>query len=159
ALIRYPHGGTFEIPILKVNNKQADGRAIIGNTAADAIGINAKVAERLSGADFDGDTVMVIPCNSGTSKIKITSRLKNGTDLPEKLKALEGFDPKMAYPERSGMKYMKYEAADDAGYKKTVDYTQREMGTISNLLTDMTLRGAVDEELVRAVKHSMVVID
>ncbi len=159
ALIRYPHGGTFEIPILKVNNKQPDGRKIIGTDAADAIGINSKIAERLSGADFDGDTVMVIPCNSGTSKIKLTSRLKNGTDLPEKLKALEGFDPKMEYPERQGMKYMKYDIVDETGHKKTVDYTQREMGTISNLITDMTLRGAVDEELVRAVKHSMVVID
>lgn len=61
ALIRYPHGGTFEIPILTVNNKQADARKILGNTPADAIGINSKVADRLSGADFDGDTVMVIP--------------------------------------------------------------------------------------------------
>ena len=159
ALIRYPHGGTFEIPILKVNNKQEDGRRIVGNTAADAIGINAKVAERLSGADFDGDTVMVIPCNSGSSKIKLTSRLKNGTDLPEKLKALEGFDPKIEYPEREGMRYMKYKKADENGREKEIDYTQREMGAISNLITDMTLRGATDEELVRAVKHSMVVID
>ena len=34
-----------------------------------------------------------------------------------------------------------------------------EMGKISNLITDMTLRGAPPEELVRAVKHSMVIID
>lgn len=73
ALVRYPHGGTFEIPILKVNNKQAEGRRVLGNNPADAIGINSKVAERLSGADFDGDTVMVIPCNSSRSKVKITS--------------------------------------------------------------------------------------
>ena len=151
ALIRYPHGGTFEIPILKVNNKQPDGKAIIGNTAADAIGINSKVAERLSGADFDGDTVMVIPCNSGSSKIKITST--------PPLKKLEGFDPKMEYPERQGMKYMKYDTVDETGYKKTIDYTQREMGTISNLITDMTLKGATQDELARAVRHSMVVID
>lgn len=63
ALVRYPHGGTFEIPVLTVNNKQAEGRRVLGNTPADAIGINKKVADRLSGADFDGDTVMVIPCN------------------------------------------------------------------------------------------------
>lgn len=55
ALIRYPHGGTFEIPILTVNNKQAEGKRVLGNTPADAIGINSKVAGRLSGADFDGD--------------------------------------------------------------------------------------------------------
>lgn len=63
ALVRYPHGGTFEIPILKVNNKQAEAKRVLGNSI-DAIGINSKVAERLSGADFDGDTAMeslVIP--------------------------------------------------------------------------------------------------
>ncbi len=37
--------------------------------------------------------------------------------------------------------------------------TQTEMGIISNLITDMTLKGATEDELARAVKHSMVVID
>ncbi len=134
ALIRYPHGGTFEIPILTVNNKHTEARRILGNTPTDAIGINSKVAERLSGADFDGDTVMVIPTGG---KIKITST--------PPLKGLEGFDPKMEYPERSGMKYMKN--------------TQTEMGKISNLITDMSLKGATQDELARAVRHSMVVID
>lgn len=137
ALIRYPHGGTFEIPILTVNNKQPEGRRILGNTPKDAIGINSKVAERLSGADFDGDTVMVIPCNSERSKVHITST--------PALKGLEGFDPKSEYPERKGMKYMKN--------------TQTEMGKISNLINDMTLKGATQDELARAVRHSMVVID
>ena len=89
ALIRYPHGGTFEIPILKVNNKLDEGKSVLGNTPADAIGINKKNADRLSGADFDGDTVMVIPCNSTKSKVKITST--------SPLKGLEGFDTKDAY--------------------------------------------------------------
>lgn len=140
ALIRYPHGGTFEIPILKVNNKHPDGRNIIGSTAADAVGINSKIAERLSGADFDGDTVMVIPCNSSGSKVKITST--------RPLEKLEGFDPKMEYPERPGMKYMKYDVKDENGKTiKTVDYTQKQMGMISNLITDMTLKGATSDEL------------
>ena len=60
ALVRYPHGGTFEIPILTVNNKQSTAKRLLGN-ALDAVGINKKNADRLSGADFDGDTVMVIP--------------------------------------------------------------------------------------------------
>ena len=137
ALIRYPHGGTFEIPILKVNNKQKEGKRILGNTPLDAIGINSKIAERLSGADFDGDTVMVVPCNSSRSKVKITST--------PPLKGLEGFDPKMSYPHKQGM--------------KTMTATQKEMGVISNLITDMTLKGATQDELARAVRHSMVVID
>ena len=37
--------------------------------------------------------------------------------------------------------------------------TQRQMGEISNLITDMTLKGATEPEIARAVKHSMVVID
>ena len=134
ALIRFPHGGTFEIPILTVNNKLAEGKKVLGTTPKDAIGINKNVADRLSGADFDGDTVMVIPTGD---KIKINST--------HQLKGLEGFDPKLSYPARDGMKVMKN--------------TQTEMGKISNLITDMTLKGATESELARAVRHSMVVID
>jgi ATP/maltotriose-dependent transcriptional regulator MalT len=36
---------------------------------------------------------------------------------------------------------------------------QVEMGVVSNLITDMTIRGANSSELARAVRHSMVVID
>lgn len=137
ALIRYPHGGTFEIPILTVNNKHAVAKKLLGSDTIDAVGINSKVAERLSGADFDGDTVMCIPTHDKGGKVKITST--------PPLKGLEGFDPKAAYPERPGMKYMRN--------------TGTEMGKISNLITDMTLGGASSEELARAVRHSMVVID
>jgi DNA-binding CsgD family transcriptional regulator len=137
ALIRYPHGGTFEIPILTVNNKQSTAKKLLGTDATDAVGINSKVAERLSGADFDGDTVMCIPTHDSKGKVKIAST--------PPLKGLEGFDPKTAYPERPGMKYMKK--------------TDTEMGKISNLITDMTLAGASQDELARAVRHSMVVID
>ena len=153
ALIRYPHGGTFEIPILVVNNKQPDGRRILGNTPADAIGINSKVAERLSGADFDGDTVMVIPCNSPQSKVKITST--------PPLEGLKGFDNKLEY----GYSRVETDANGDKHYYrdghefKVMTNTQMEMGKVSNLITDMTLRGATTDELARAVRHSMVVID
>ena len=135
ALIRYPHGGTFEIPILTVNNKQSTAKRMLDN-ALDAIGINSKVAERLSGADFDGDTVMVIPTGG---KVKVTST--------PPLKGLEGFDPKLEY---GGKK---------EGTFKPMKNTQTEMGKISNLITDMTLKGATQDELARAVRHSMVVID
>ena len=144
ALIRYPHGGTFEIPILTVNNKNKAGDDIIGRTSIDAVGITKNVADRLSGADFDGDTVMCIPTHDRSGKVKITST--------PALKGLEGFDPKMSYPEHEGMKYMK-------DPKTGRDNTQNEMGRISNLITDMTLGGATDDELARAVRHSMVVID
>ncbi len=137
ALIRYPHGGTFEIPVLTVNNKQPEGRKVIGTSPKDAIGISSKVAERLSGADFDGDTVMVIPTGG---KVKITST--------HPLRGLEGFDPKEKYgPDSTTQPY------------KRMKNTQTEMGKISNLITDMTLRGATEDQLARAVRHSMVVID
>lgn len=144
ALIRFPHGGTFEIPILTVNNKQPDAKRLIGPDSLDAVGINKKVADRLSGADFDGDTVMCIPTHDKAGRVKITST--------PPLKGLEDFDPKMSYPERPGMKYMK-------DPKTGKDATQSEMGRISNLITDMTLAGASQDELARAVRHSMVVID
>ena len=48
ALIRYPHAGTFEIPILTVNNKHAPAKKLLGNDIDDAIGVNKKNAERLS---------------------------------------------------------------------------------------------------------------
>lgn len=135
SLVRYPHGGTFEIPQLTVNNNNRSAKKILGN-AIDAIGINSKVAERLSGADFDGDTVVVIPTNS---RVRIKST--------KPLEGLKDFDPKSEYPYKEGMTVM------------TKARTQREMGIVSNLITDMTLRGAPESDIVKAVKHSMVVID
>ena len=138
ALVRFPHGGTFEIPILTVNNKHADARRVLGSNPLDAIGINQHNADRLSGADFDGDTVLCIPHNS---KVKISSQ--------KALAGLEGFDTKEAYGPQTyqGKKV------------RLMTRTQLEMGKISNLITDMTLKGANEDELARAVRHSMVVID
>lgn len=149
ALVRFPHGGTFEIPILKVNNKNPEGKEIISLNAKDAIGINSKVAERLSGADFDGDTVLVIPCAAATNNPYIKS---NAIKILNKdpLKGLEGFDPKMEY---------KIPPDDTKTKRMTSSETQKQMGIISNLITDMTMKGANDDELARAVRHSMVVID
>lgn len=116
ALVRYPHAGTFEIPIVTVNNKNASGKANLGNVR-DAIGISSKVAERLSGADFDGDTVMAIPMSD---KVRINST----NPLP----GLKGFDPKTSYAVPEGnpnnVRLMKK------------DEKQKEMGIISNLITD-----------------------
>lgn len=135
ALIRYPHGGTFEIPELTVNNRNREGASLLGKDAPDAVGINAEVAKRLSGADFDGDSVLVIPNNSGALKSSPA------------LEGLKNFDPQTAYPEYDGMPRM------------TARAKQQQMGLVSNLITDMTIQGATSEELARAVRHSMVVID
>ena len=152
ALVRYPHGGTFEIPILTVNNKNPDAQKMIGKTSIDAVGINSKVAERLSGADFDGDTVMCIPTHDRAGKVKITST--------RPLDGLVGFDPKMAYGSESkvgpdGKEHYYRNGKEFQVMKKT----DTEMGKISNLITDMTLAGAPEDEMARAVRHSMVVID
>lgn len=134
VLIRYPHGGTFEIPELTVNNRQPSAKSALGQ-AKDAVGIHPQVAERLSGADFDGDTVLVIPNNAGQVK----------TSSP--LEGLKNFDPKTQYAAYEGMP------------KMSPRTKQREMGDVSNLITDMTIHGATPSELARAVRHSMVVID
>jgi len=134
VLVRHPHGGTFEIPELVVNNSHPEAKRVLGQ-ARDAVGINANVAARLSGADFDGDTVLVIPNNNRAAT----------SSMP--LRDLKDFDPIRAYPGYPGMKVLD-------GKSK-----QRKMGEVSNLITDMTIKGANTTELARAVKHSMVVID
>lgn len=134
ALVRYPHGGTFEIPELTVTHRNPVAKGLLKN-AKDAVGINARVAERMSGADFDGDFVLVIPNNSGKVKSKPA------------LEGLKNFNPKEAYAAYEGMKRM------------TPKQKQTEMGKVSNLITDMTIRGANDHEIAKAVRHSMVVID
>lgn len=154
VLVRYPHGGIFEIPELTVNNNHPQAKKALGN-AKDAIGINSKVAERLSGADFDGDTVLVIPNNRRQVK------------TAPALEGLKGFDPKAAYPPYDGMKTMGGGTWDAKTGKEVFPPGKSssgrtkgiQMGDVSNLITDMTIRGATQDELARAVRHSMVVID
>lgn len=149
ALVRYPHAGIFEIPILTVNNKNAAAKKILGKDITDAVGITKATADQLSGADFDGDTVMCIPTHYGNVKI----------DSKPYLKELKGFDAKVEYGTiKKDDGY--YNSRGDKIRVMTKRDTQREMGVISNLITDMTLSGgASDEEMARAVRHSMVVID
>lgn len=136
ALVRFPHAGTFEIPQLMVNNRNPEARKTLGSSAKDAVGVHHSVAERLSGADFDGDTVLVIPNNKG--QIQSTAALEG----------LKGFDPRMyKIPEGSLI-------PEISSSRK-----QTEMGKISNLIADMTIGGASTDERARAVRHSMVVID
>lgn len=137
SLIRYPHGGIFEIPTLTVNNRNKAGKSILG-VGKDAVGINSKVAEQLSGADFDGDTVVVIP---NSDKVHIKNK--------KPLEGLIGFDPKVEYSTEgmTGVRLMKKSEK------------QKQMGMVSNLITDMTLQGAPESDITKAVKHSMVVID
>ena len=160
-LIRYPHGGIFEIPTLKVNNKFKQGKQIIGN-AQDAVGISPKTASVLSGADFDGDTVLVIP----------TAGHDFQTMKP--LDGLKGFDTKMynvddkikefekKYPGVTDLKTKEYNDAFKKEYGinlVTKEYGYKQMGIVSNLITDMTIQGATADELARATRHSMVMID
>lgn len=137
VLIRYPHAGVFEIPRLRVNNQNPEGKALLKN-AKTAVGINANVAAVLSGADFDGDTVTVIP----------TKGLNIRTSPP--LEGLKDFNPSSAYPAYEGMPRVG---------PKTGFHKQQEMGKVSNLISDMQLQMAPVQDIERAVKHSMVVID
>lgn len=131
VLIRYPHAGTFEIPELTVNNNSRVPKKALGN-ALDGIGIHPSVAHKLSGADFDGDAVYVIRNND--KRIKSTSSLAG----------LKDFDPNS------------YQV-DHKTISRRAKQTQ--MGEVSNLIADMTIKGATTAELTRAVRHSMVVID
>lgn len=148
ALVRYPHGGTFEIPVVTVNNKNALAKKMLGTEVTDVVGITSKVAAQLSGADFDGDTVMCIPTDYG--KVHISRE--------KPLKELENFDHQSEYRTYAGPDGARYNSRGEK--VKIMTNSDMEMGVISNLITDMTLSGgATNEELARAVKHSMVVID
>lgn len=151
VLVRYPHAGTFEMPRLIVNNANQEGKTVVGKDARHAIGINAAVAKQLSGADYDGDTVLVIP----TKGQKIFTR--------PPLEGLKDFDHMELYsrspddPQRTG----KTTYNSDGSVDKIGDKFNKglQMGIVSNLITDMTIKGADWPEIERAVKYSMVVID
>lgn len=159
ALVRFPHQNTGEIPILTVNNKSAEGKKVMGAQATDAIGISQATANRLSGADFDGDTVMVLP--TGYNR---RTNVKNRDPLSYKdengvVHTLAGFEPKLEYAGVVDHYNDKGEPVYAHKIMKKGAQTQRAMGEVSNLMMDMTLKGAPDEDLVKVSKHSQVVID
>lgn len=138
--VRYPFAGTFEAAEFTVNNSDSRARQILGREsgqfAIDAVMIHPKMAAKMSGADFDGDTIICLPNNDR----RIVTR--------PILEGLRDFDTDIYHDPKAP-------PADQAhGF-----YKQREMGSVSNLITDMTIKGATDDELARAVRHSMVVID
>lgn len=134
VLVRYPHAGRFEAAEVTVNNNIKSGIKHIGKNALDAIGIHPSVARKLSGADFDGDTAYVFPNNNRSIK------------TAKALEGLRDFDPGVYAVNRETMT------------KKTRNL---QMGIVSNLITDMSLakNKPTADELARAVRHSMVVID
>lgn len=138
VLVRYPHGGKFEIPSLVVNNSNKECKSIIGANPKDAVMINKRVANQLSGADFDGDTVLVLPNNSKEIKVQDPNH--------SALAGLRDFDTGI-YAKPDGTPKPKHQTC------------QVEMGKITNLITDMQQQGAPLSEQARAVRHSMVVID
>lgn len=158
ALVRFPHAGTYEIPLLTVNNKRSKTANTYLKNAPDAVGISMKAAEKLSGADFDGDTAIIIPNREG----RIQSR-----ETPAALKGYEPKDwkfPKDTPHDKVGGKKkeeFEYETSDGKKVKVNGDGFRRgyEMGLCTNLIMDMTLAGASDDELVRATKYSMICTD
>ena len=65
----------------------------------------------------------------------------------KQFEALRDFDTKEAYPGYPGMKVISHA------------HQQKQMGVVTNLITDMTIANAKPDEIVRAIKHSMVIID
>ena len=138
-LIRFPHTGPFEIPKLIVDNKHEESRKMMSGdsakTAIDAVAVHPKVAEKLSGADFDGDYVLVIPTKG--------QKINTADALP----GLKGFDSKS------------YKTDDTSKWLKKKSQSGALMGEVTNLITDMSFQNPTTDELERAVRHSMVAID
>lgn len=159
ALVRFPHTGPFEIAEVTVNNNLRNAKAEVGKNPLDVIVINKTVANKLSGADFDGDNVIAIPMTrkSASGGFEKNAKIKTADTLP----GLKDFDT-----EEYGLSNPRFKDMVDAKGKPTYKVFKtdkdkgREMGVISNLITDMYAKGCDDpDELERAVKYSMVVID
>lgn len=150
-LVRHPHAGPFESPILRVNNNIKSYE--VPEDAADAVGINTTNAQRLSGADFDGDTVSVIPIAKPGGDRTVKVRGYNDDAFSIKVAQLmKGFDPTEAFEDKI--------AAANERKTITTKHKNMMMGIASNLITDMYARGCQNaEEMARAVKFSMVIID
>lgn len=153
ALVRFPHQGVFEIPILKVNNKSKEAIKTIGTNPKDAVGISQKTAAQLSGADFDGDTVLVIPTKG--YNIKSHKPLPSLQSFDTDSYAVEFTDEDLKKGYYNGQKIYKNKQGRPTLTKKAGD----NMGNISNLITDMHIKDAPIDELERASKYAMVVID
>lgn len=143
AVIRYPHADISEIPILIVNNKNAEGLKLLGKDARDCIGLSAKAEQQLSGADNDGDAGMVIPIRQDGPPISSRPPFKD----------MIGFDPEMSFPP------IRNEKGEITSPVLSKDYCQKQMGIVTNLIMDMDLQGAPEEDKAKAMKHSMVIID
>ena len=141
VLVRYPYAGPFESPELIVNNTNASAKKMIGTNPRDAVMINHSVARQLSGADHDGDTVLVIPNNDG--KIKTRAPIQELMD----------FDPNV------------YEIPKDKNGNTVIPVVKKrtqqiQMGKDTNLCTDMYVGyDPSDKELASVVKQTMVDID
>ena len=162
VLVRFPHAGRFEIPLLKVNNNNKEAKDMLG-ASSDAIGINKNVANQLSGADFDGDTVVAIPIKNVNIKTeKVIKELrefepKSTYAIPDDKKFTEEQEKAWTKDKQAALK--EYPELKDKIPRMTSREKGRQMGEVSNLITDMTLRGAPQEDIIKAVKHSMTVID
>lgn len=146
VLIRYPHASVTEIPQLVVNNHNREARKMLGLHPTDAVAINPAAAQQMSGADFDGDSALVIPANNVGGKVRIKTE--------KQYESLKDFDPNIYKLERD--ENGKLVHPEKLMSEKT---KQKQMGVVSNLISDMTLKKASEDHMVRAIKHSMVVID
>ena len=153
ALVRFPHQGIFEIPVLRVNNRSKEGQKVIGTNPRDAVGISQETAQQLSGADFDGDTVLVIPTKG--YNIKTHKPLPNLQKFDSDNYAVEFTEEDLKRGYYNGQKIYKNKQGRPTLTRKAGD----NMGNISNLITDMTIKDAPLDEIERAAMYSMVVID
>lgn len=139
VLVRFPFAATFESPRVRNDLSNAEGKKLIGTESVEAIGVSPRTRMQMSGADCDGDTVLAIP--DPDHRISTRPFQQALIDFQNEIDKFENPPGKL-------------ETKNNPKFKKGF-----EMGSVSNLITDMTLRGAPDEHIIRAIKHSMVVID
>ena len=149
VLCRFPMADISELPRVINNLSNKEGQKLIGTSSIEAIGVSPGVRQQMSGADNDGDTCIAMPDNvDGVRRI----------DTRKMYDEMKDFDPaqfarkETDVPTKDRTKKNGYRGKDewDKGF---------EMGSVSNLIMDMNAANAPESERIRAMKHSMVVID
>ena len=139
--IRYPHQGLIEVVEYTVTHKNKEAKSFMLN-AKDAVGIHPNAAKQMSGADYDGDSVVIIPTVSADGKVI------NDIRKDKAIQELMDFDPN-SFERKEG----------DTFKRISKSYQNRMMGVATNLLQDMKTIGAPREDIIDGVKFCYVIID
>lgn len=152
--IRYPHAGPWEAPVLTVNNNCKEGKEVLGDSRV-AIGVRPETRGQMSGADCDGDTATLIPTQGNTFKTQAAVQELIEFDT----KSYKVPEDKRVPEDENGKPLRAPDTSKGEIARMTKKMHGLEMGKITNLMHDMQKQSAPMEDLIKADKFSMVIVD